>query len=238
MARAPDPNRELLVRVAEVLGELRERFVFVGGCATGLLITDPGAPAPRPTRDVDVIVEVGAIGEYRDIGRALASRGFSQPLAAGDPPYRWTARDGAKLDVMPTDQAILGFSNRWYREAITRAREIPLRAGLSIRLVTAPYFIATKYEAFLGRGRGDYLASHDFEDMMAVIDGRPELEDEVRAAEPRLREHLAVVMHKTLEDERFLSVVGGFVIEEGGSPDRASELLARIERLADPAKKA
>jgi hypothetical protein len=236
MARAPDANLDLLLRVAEALGELRERFVFVGGCATGLLITDPAAPTARPTRDVDVIVEVGALVEYREIGRALATKGFSQPLAAGDPPYRWTARDGSKLDVMPTEEAILGFANRWYREAIAGAREVRLRAGLSIRLVTAPYFLATKYEAFLGRGRGDYLASHDFEDMIAVIDGRPELEDELRAAEPRLREHLADVMRETLADERFLSALGGFVIEGGGTPDRASELRARMERLADVAR--
>lgn len=236
MARAPDPNLELLIRVAEALGELRERFVFVGGCATGLLVTDPAAPGPRPTRDVDVIVEVGALLEYREIGRALAAKGFSQPLAAGDPPYRWTGRDGSKLDVMPTEEAILGFANRWYREAIAAAREVRLREGLSIRLVTAPYFLATKYEAFLGRGGGDYLASHDFEDMIAVIDGRPELEDEVRAAEPRLRKHLTSVMRKTIADERFLSVLAGFVIEDGSSPDRASELRARLERLADASR--
>ena len=129
------------------------------------------------------------------------------------------------------EEAILGFSNRWYREAIRTAREIELRTSLSIRLVTAPYFLATKYDAFLGRGRGDYLASHDFEDLMAVIDGRPELEDEVRAAEPLLREHLAAVIRKTIADERFRSALGGFVIEGGGSPDRAAELLARLERL-------
>src|SRR2546430_12717957 len=70
---------------------------------------------------------------------------------------------------MPTEEGILGFSNRWYREAIGAAREIALRDDLSIRLVTAPYFIATKYEAFIGRGRGDYLASHDFEDLMAAV---------------------------------------------------------------------
>ncbi|HEY8249628.1 MAG TPA: hypothetical protein VIG70_03415 [Burkholderiales bacterium] len=232
MARAPDPNLGLLIAVAQALGELRERFVFVGGCATGLLITDPAAPAARPTRDVDVIVEAGALLEYREIGRALQAKGFSQPLAAGDPPYRWTGRDGSKLDVMPTEEAILGFSNRWYRDAIRTAREIALRERLSIRLVTAPYFLATKYEAFLGRGRGDYLASHDFEDLIAVIDGRPELEAEVRGCEPRLREHLAAVMRTTIADERFTSALGGFVIENGGSPGRASSLFARMQRLA------
>lgn len=186
------------------------------------------ARAPDPNLDLLI-----GVAEYREVGRELEAKGFSQPLAAGDPPYRWAGRDGSKLDVMPTDERILGFSNRWYREAIRTARETELRAGLSIRLVTAPYFLATKHDAFLGRGRGDYLGSHDFEDLMAVIDGRPELEREVRSAEPGLRDYLADVMRRTIADERFRSVVGGFVVEGGSSPDRASELLARMQRLAD-----
>ena len=133
---------------------------------------------------------------------------------------------------MPTEEGIIGFSNRWYREAIRAAREIALRGDLSIRLVTAPYFIATKYEAFIGRGRGDYLASHDFEDLMAVIDGRPELEAELSAASAQLRKHIAGVIGKTIADDRFHAVVGGFVIEDGGSLDRASVLMARMRRLA------
>lgn len=39
----------------------------------------------------------------------------------------------------------------------------------------APYFCATKLEAFGGRGKNDYLASHDLEDLITVVDGRPEL---------------------------------------------------------------
>jgi hypothetical protein len=47
-----------------VLGPLRERVVFVGGSAIGLLITDPMAAAIRVTKDVDVIVEVATHGGY------------------------------------------------------------------------------------------------------------------------------------------------------------------------------
>ena len=46
-----DPNIELLTRVAEALGDLRERLVFIGGCATALLITDPAAAPVRATAD-------------------------------------------------------------------------------------------------------------------------------------------------------------------------------------------
>ena len=50
-----DPNLGMLERIAAALGPLRERVVFVGGSATGLLITDPLAAAIRVTKDVDVI---------------------------------------------------------------------------------------------------------------------------------------------------------------------------------------
>ena len=59
----PDPNLGMVERIAAALGQLRDRVVFVGGSATGLLITDPMAAAIRVTKDVDVIVEVASHGE-------------------------------------------------------------------------------------------------------------------------------------------------------------------------------
>lgn len=85
-----DPNIELLVGVAAALEELRERVTFVGGCATALLITDPAAPSVRATRDVDAIVAVVSLAEYHQLGNALRTKGFSQGIEAGEPPYRWS----------------------------------------------------------------------------------------------------------------------------------------------------
>jgi len=149
-----DSNIELLMGVAEALGDLRQRFVFVGGCATALLITDPAAPPVRATHDVDAVVAIVSLAEYRRLGDALRARGFSQTLAGGEPPYRWTFA-GMRLDVMPTSEAVLGFSNRWYEPAMRTAVTVQLRRGLDIRLVTPAYFVATKLEAFEDRGRGD-----------------------------------------------------------------------------------
>jgi len=83
--------------------------------------------------------------------------------------------------VMPTTAELLGFGNRWYAAALHHAQERKL-GRLSIRVVSAPYFLATKLEAFDGRGKGDYQASHDLEDLVAVIDGRPEAVEEVASA--------------------------------------------------------
>ncbi|HEY3357939.1 MAG TPA: hypothetical protein VGQ83_32115 [Polyangia bacterium] len=63
------------------LGPLRNKVVFVGGAATGLLIADPAAPTPRPTQDVDVIVEVASRAEYNTALRdQLLDLGFTEDI--------------------------------------------------------------------------------------------------------------------------------------------------------------
>ena len=129
-----DPNIELLTHMAEALGDLRERLVFVGGCATALLITDRAAPPVRATHDVDAVVATASLPEYQQLGKTLRERGFVQTVEGGEPPYRWT-RGGMKLDVMPISDAVLGFSNRWYESAMREAATVQLADGLIIRLV-------------------------------------------------------------------------------------------------------
>jgi hypothetical protein len=52
MPSRSDPNRDLLLRVATRLGTFSDECLFVGGTTVGLLLSDPGAPTPRPTKDV------------------------------------------------------------------------------------------------------------------------------------------------------------------------------------------
>lgn len=225
-----DPNIELLIQVAEALGDLRERLVLVGGCATALLITDPAAAPVRATEDVDAIVAVVSKVEYHQLGRALRAKGFSQSLEQSDPPFRWTFA-GMKLDVMPIDEAVLGFSNRWYELAIQTAVTVMLRERLSVRLVTATCFVATKLVAFLDRGKGDYLESHDLEDVLSVVDGRPALVDEFEREAIELREYVASVFTRLLADEGFINALPGMVID--GSPaDRSLVILRRLRSMA------
>jgi len=227
---ANESNLELIAGIAEALGELRERLVFVGGCATGLLITDPAAAPVRATTDVDAIVAVVSQADYREFSRQLRERGFTQTLEEGEPPYRWTLA-GMKLDVMPTSEAILGFSNRWYVPAMQTAAAVQLRENLSIRLVAPAYFVATKLEAFLGRGEGDYLASHDLEDVLSVVDGRPELVAEIARADPALRDFVAQVFGRLIADESFIDRLPGLVLD--GSPqERTNIVLQRLTALS------
>ena len=169
MVRMASANLEMIRHVAERLGDLRERVVFLGGATTTLLITDAAAPDVRATLDVDVIVEIGSGPDYYRLGESLREIGFKEDASEGAPLCRWLI-DGIRVDIMPTDERILGFSNRWYVSALHHAIRTDIGGGMPIRLVTAPFFLATKLEAFYGRGQGDFLASHDLEDLISVLD--------------------------------------------------------------------
>ncbi|MEK6816068.1 MAG: hypothetical protein AABY09_00515, partial [Nanoarchaeota archaeon] len=72
-----------------------------------------GAPDVRPTIDVDVIIDVLSRYKYSEIEKTLRSLGFKHDTSEGAPLCRWVV-DGMKVDVMPTDGNILGFTNDWY----------------------------------------------------------------------------------------------------------------------------
>jgi len=232
-----EPNVVLLERVAEQLGRaLLEQLVFVGGAVAGVLITDPALPEIRPTQDVDVICSVIARSDYHELGRQLRQRGFQEDSRPGAPLCRWCI-DDLILDLMPAQSEILGFSNRWYPLALETAQLQGLPSGRSIRVVTAPVFLATKLQAFHGRGKGDYLFSHDLEDLMAVVDGRASLLEECRLSPPELRNDLAAQFRDLLNTPAFLEALPAFLPPDQASQQRLPDVLMvlqAITALAEP----
>lgn len=219
--------------VAERLGaRLHEQMVFVGGAVTGLLITDPGQPAIRPTEDVDLIVHATALSDYQKIEAALRERGFINDMSGDAPICRWRIGE-VKVDVMPTVEEILGFTNRWYPHALATAEKTSLPSGTRIRLVTAPVFLATKFEAFDDRGGMDYLFSHDLGDLIAVVDGRDELIDECRTASAILRSYLRERFGQLLATPAFIDALPGHLPGDAASQARFPDLLDKLRHLAE-----
>jgi predicted nucleotidyltransferase len=234
MIKNKDINIRMIIHVAKRLGDLRDKVVFVGGCATGLFITDPAMPEVRATQDVDVIVEVASRMAYYRLEEELRRKGFKQDLSENAPVCRWLV-DVIKVDIMPTQEDILGFSNRWYLPAIKNADHIELENELTIKLVSPPYFLATKIDAFKGRGGGDYMASHDMEDIITILDGRPEIISEIRSSPDDLKDFLSRTFRTLLANDEFLDSIPGHL-----SPDRASQtrlplLIKRLREIADMA---
>lgn len=180
----------MLRAVAEALGDdLRKRLVFVGGCTTALFITDAiTLEDVRATDDVDLIVDLAGFSEWAQLLERLRERGFSE--SPNDSVICRMHLGQIKVDFMPDDPKILGFSNRWYEAGIETAVDCPLDDKLIIRLLTPALFVATKLEAYLGRGGSDLLSSRDAEDILLIVDGREELVAELGGAEEEVRSYI------------------------------------------------
>lgn len=228
-----DPNVAMMEVVAERLGSrLREELVFVGGAVTGLLLTDPAQPTIRPTEDVDLIVHAATRADYQRIEKSLRGRGFVNDISLDAPICRWLV--GAVIvDVMPTLEDILGFSNRWYPLALETAEKIALPSGTAIRLVSAPVFLGTKLEAFANRGKNDYLFSHDIGDLICVIDGRDELVAECRGQDAALKDYLRERFRGLLATASFREALPGHLPGDAASQARLSNLEERLSLLAE-----
>lgn len=225
-----DPNRALFESVVRLLAPVLDELVFVGGCTTGLFITDSAAGRIRPTRDVDAIVDVASYSKYAALAKRLRGLGLVEDTTPGAPLCRWR-RDDLILDVMPVSERILGFSNRWYPSAIETAQSIDI-AGHDVRVVTPALFIATKLEAFHGRGGDDLWTSHDLEDIIAVVDGRHEIVNDIAAAEVDVRGYIAMEVRALLDNPDFSEALAGFLLPDRASQARRGLLEDRLRQLS------
>lgn len=174
---------------------------------------------------MDVIVSLQRPTDYHLVlTPKLHDLGFREYMC--DVLCRWTF-EGLFVDVMPNDASVLGFTNRWYGGAIDTA-EVRDLGAVSIRLITAPYFIATKLEAFSDRGKRDFAASHDLEDVLAVVNGRPEIIDEIDGAQAVVRAYIAEQFGALLAEKAFMNVLPGIV-----EPGREAIVEARMRDVAD-----
>ncbi len=172
----PDISAQLFAMieaVATALGpDLRQRTAFVGGVTTGLFVTDAFAINDvRLTDDVDLIIDVVGLGQWTQFSEELRSRGFQN--SPEDDVICRMRLDGLKVDFMPDDENILGFTNRWYTLGLETAEEYALNDDLTIRILTPPLFVATKLEAHHGRGGDDWVMSRDLEDILTISGMRP-----------------------------------------------------------------
>jgi hypothetical protein len=227
-------NIELLELAAVHLGDVLDEVVFLGGATVELWISDEAASEVRATADVDVMVEVTSREQYRQFEVRLEERGFRHDQESGVICRFRHVESELILDAMPLDPAVLGFANDRQREAVRHAVARELPSGTLIRVVTPPHLMATKLEAFRNRGRGDFLGSRDFQDVVALIDGRGELVDEVVGSERTLREYLAAELARIRDEPLFLSGVAGALPPDAASQGRVELVIVpRIDALID-----
>lgn len=97
-----------------------------------------------------------------------------------------------------------------------------------MRRLTNPNLFA----AFDSRGKGDFLMSRDVEDIVAVLDGRPEVVTEIGLVPDTLRNHLAEQFKALLGNGRFLEALPGHMPGDAASQARVPIIMERIREIA------
>jgi predicted nucleotidyltransferase len=222
-------QRAMLEAVALALGDdLRQQVAFVGGCTTALFLTDAfSLEQVRHTEDVDLIVGVLGHGQWYGLQQQLRNQGFTDDMSQHAPicAMRW---HGLRVDFMPDDPKVLGFSNRWYPEALRTASPFALSAACTIRLVQPAYFMATKLEAFLGRGQHDPESSQDIEDLLNLFDGRAAIVPEMIDASAELKTFFADQLTQLLAQRGFERAIEGTA---RGQRSREDLIFSQIEAV-------
>lgn len=219
-----------IVRIKAVnnaLKELREHVVFVGGSTISLYADRPVLEV-RPTDDIDVIIEVLNYRQRLLLEERLREIGFTNDIKSGII-CRFKI-EGITVDIMPTDDPSIGFTNKWYPKGYEYAENYTLDDGQTIRILTAPYLLATKLEAFKGRGGGDGRLSHDFEDIVFVLENRESLWYEIKTCDDAVKGYLIAEFSALMANPHLYEWIDCHV-ERGNIPSQTATILENIKNL-------
>ncbi len=190
-----------IIGVYNALEELKDSVVFVGGATVSLYADKPEEADVRFTDDIDVLIEIGSYNEYAKLQEKLMKLGFE--LAADSKVICRYKYQGLIVDIMPTDDNVLGFSNRWYKDGFANIIRYQADERTQVNIFKPPYFIACKLEAFKSRGNDDGRTSQDFEDIVFVLDNRKTIWEEIKNADNELKNYLNEEFRKLLAHPYF-----------------------------------
>lgn len=222
-------DHQNIVRIKAVyhaLQELGNQVVFVGG-ATVSLYADRQTEEARPTDDVDILVELTTYTEYAAIEEKLRIKGFTN-----DTESKVVCRyklQGIIVDVMPTEESILGFSNRWYATGFHNTMEIALGDGVVVKLFIAPYFLSSKLEAFNNRGKNDGRWSTDFEDIVYLLNNRSTIWQEIKAIDGAVKSFILEEISMLLKNKYLDEWIGSHL--EYNQQDRGAYIIDSLRDL-------
>ena len=190
-------NIGVVAEVAKALAELKNQMVFVGGAVVSLYADDPAADEIRPTADIDMTINLMNFSNWAKMQERLAELNF-YPDPFGHAICSYKYKD-IPVDIMPAEEGLLGPSNKWYIVGFNDLWKITVKDE-EIRILSAPVYLATKFEAYNNRG-GDYRTSHDFEDIIYVLDNRIHIVPEIENAHKEIKKFLKKEINKILSSK-------------------------------------
>jgi predicted nucleotidyltransferase len=226
----PSNNIDMLQTVAYGLEELKEEMVFVGGAVAELYADDPASSDIRPTQDIDCTIELRSYKEHTELEEDLRTKGFANDTSQGAPICRWIYQD-IKVDVMPTDENILGFNNQWYPGGVDNKISKTLPDGTEIYIFPPEYYLASKFDAHHDRGGNDLRQSQDFEDIIYVLDNCTDILENIRNADQDVKNYLKAECESLLEDDGLSEGIDS-ALPYGSDSDRVEIIEVLILEIA------
>jgi predicted nucleotidyltransferase len=204
-------NRGVIKKIARALDELNEQVIYVGGATVGLYINDPAADDVRPTKDVDISLSIATIGELEQIRAELIKKGFTQ--SAEDNVICRFRYDDVKVDVMNTKAIAWAPANPWFAPGFVLRETIEIE-DQTIQILPLPYFLATKFAAYTSRGGKEPRTSHDFEDIIYVLDNRTDLAEQLLKSPEDVKPFIKKELESMLADKSKQEAISGNLFYE------------------------
>jgi predicted nucleotidyltransferase len=190
-------HRKVIEKIAIALAELNDQVIYVGGATVGLYVNDPAADDVRPTKDVDISLSIATVVELERIRVDLNKKGFIQ-TAEDEIICRFRYGD-IKVDVMNTKAIGWAPANPWFAPGFNLKIVLTIESQ-NIQILPLSYFLATKFSAYNSRGNNEPRTSHDFEDIVYILDNRIDLTDEIINAPNDVKQFLKIEFEKIVNE--------------------------------------
>lgn len=197
-------NLKVISKIAKALGELNDRVVYVGGAIVSLYINDPAAEDIRPTKDIDISLEILSLSELENLRILLNEKKFYQTSDA-----TVTCRfmyDDVTVDVMSTQAVGWAPADRWFGPGFKHVETRKVEEQ-KIKILPLAYFLATKFSAFHDRGSKDPRTSKDFEDITYILDNRLDLVEQIINSPDDVRHYLISEFEIILNNKSFQEAI-------------------------------
>lgn len=190
-------NIAALRKISKALSGLKEPIVFVGG-AVVCLYTNNNSGDIRPTKDVDITTEVYSLGHLESLREEICKRGFYQSIE-DNVICRFRYED-IKIDIMSTKAVGWAPANEWFEDGFKNLISFELDDTV-INCLSLPYFTATKFSAFYDRGSKDPRFSHDFEDIVYLMNYVSDFENLIKNTDDKVKKYLIECFSEVLRDD-------------------------------------
>ncbi|MEM7487141.1 MAG: hypothetical protein AAF348_18190 [Bacteroidota bacterium] len=215
-------NKEIIKKVASALGDLNDEVIYVS-----LYINDPAADDVRPTKDIDISLQILSIPQLEDVRQLLIEKGFTQSADLGV--ICRFQLDDVLVDVMSTKAVGWAPANPWFAKGFD-LRETVMVDDIKIQIMPLPYFLASKFSAFKDRGGNDPRLSKDLEDITYVLDNRTDWHEVLANSSKNVKDFLKTCLQEILESAQLQEAVMGFMFYEGQS-ERFEMIKKKIQFL-------